>query len=107
MAPLHVGQEIRPASDQHRPRAFGGEDLRRLTDGSRRMKPEPGQPHHASASFLAGLRRRLLTGFPSPPSQGGGTSIGSGYGTSGKLSGPARGGSPLAFFLLCANNLAG
>src|SRR5262249_46536235 len=103
---LHVGKEIGPARDQHGLWPLGRKDFRRLRDARRRAEPEPGQAHH-DATLSFGALRGAPIALPSPPSQGGSTFMGSGYGTSGKCSGPTRGSSPFAFFSSAASTLSG
>src|SRR5262249_59430856 len=92
---VDVGQQVGAARDRHRARAFAGEDLRGLGGGARRAIPEPREPHHEAAAPVSVFSGRLIS-LPSPPSQGGGTTSGSGYGTAGKRSGPPRRASPSA-----------
>src|SRR5262249_52048778 len=107
VAPLHVRQKVGAAGDRHGLRPLARENSRGFGYGRRRAEAEPGQPHHdATFSLGAGLRG-ALSALPSPPSQGGSTCMGSGYGTPGKWSGPIRGFSPLAFFSSAASTLSG
>src|SRR5688572_10933538 len=108
MAPLHVRQQVGSARDRQRVRAFRGKDLRRLADRLRGAVLEPRKPHHdpatpASAFFFGAS----LTALPSPPSHGGGTIIGSGYGTCGNFAGPTRGSLPCAFSASARSTLSG
>src|SRR5206468_4298449 len=96
MTPLHVRQEVRAAGDQHRARSLAREDARRLLHRLRRAMLEPGQAHHAADTLSLGFSAPFLA-LPSPPSHGGATSTGSGYGTLGNEVGPTRAGSPFAF----------
>src|SRR5258706_14764614 len=92
---FHVRQKIGAAGDQHGVRSFAGKDACRLGDRARRLVTEPREAHHGvTTSFGCLARAPGVTALPSPPSHGGGTIIGSGYGTSGKYSGPTPGFSP-------------
>ena len=88
LAALHVRKEIGAAGDQHRV-ALAREDARRLSHRLRRAILKPRQAHHAALTFSF-VRSWPLTALPSPPSHGGGTMTGSGYGTAGNEVGPTR-----------------
>jgi hypothetical protein len=95
LSPLHVGEQVRAAREQHGVVPFAVEDTDGFVQRARGTKFEQRQPHHLAKtfSFSAGaLARRgaSLIARPSPPSHGGGTRSASGQGTSGTLK---RGGS--------------
>src|SRR5204863_201139 len=96
VAALHVGQQVRPAGDEHRARPLACENLRGLLHRFRRAVLEPGKAHHAAGTLSLGFSAPFLA-LPSPPSHGGATSTGCGYGTLGNEVGPTRPGSPFAF----------
>src|SRR5262249_40822854 len=110
VAALHVGKQIGAPGQQHRLRALRSEYRPRLVYRFRRAVTEPRQPHHeprAFSGFRAGVLGGWLIELPSPPSHGGGTSMGSGYGTSGNATGPTRAMPPFAFFSSAASTLSG
>src|SRR5207302_8268898 len=70
---------------------------------------ERGEPEHQRFAASAVLWRPLppSTALPSPPSHGVATRIGSGQGISGKVLGPTRPSSPLAFARRALNTFSG
>src|SRR5947207_13798086 len=109
MPALHVGIQIRPAGDVHA-RGSGVRFHRecfcqrlRLQVGERRKSEH--QRFAASAAFCRPLPPS--TALPSPPSHGVATRIGSGQGISGKVLGPTRPASPLAFARRALNTFSG
>src|SRR5712691_419887 len=99
MPALHVGVQIRPASDEHAVRSGIGLHHQRFLQPPRLQIPERREPEHqrfaASAAFCRPVPPSIA--FPSPPSHGGGTRVGSGHGMSGNAAGPNRGTSPFSF----------
>src|SRR6185436_12435384 len=93
---------------RQRIRPFAGEDLRGFRHGRGCAVFEPRQAHHDAATpvrtFFFGCS---FAAFPSPPSHGGATNIGSGYGTCGNFSGPTRGSFPCAFSASARSTLSG
>src|SRR5439155_20143672 len=110
LPPLHVRQEIRAAGDEHRvarneqlrgflhrARCVKREERKSHHDGVRSVKAFPPEPSAAVGALRDGVRSAKafallvplsFVALPSPPSQGGGTSSGSGQAMSGKRAGP-------------------
>src|SRR5580765_5689407 len=103
---LHVRQQVGAARDQHRVGALAGENARGLLHRRRRAMLEPGKAHHAAGTLSLGFSAPFLA-LPSPPSHGGATSTGWGYGTAGNAVGPTRASLPAAFSSRAFRTLSG
>src|SRR5689334_11345833 len=111
---LHIRVQVRPSSDVARVGAGVGLHRDRFLERARLQVPERREPQHQClvppappAAPAAFCRSLPPTAVPSPPSQGGGTRVGSGHGISGKRAGPKRGSSPFCLRRRALNTFSG
>src|SRR2546425_1620125 len=95
--PLHVRVQVRTARDVHPVRAGVGLHGQRFAEGLGLEVAERRESQHQCRRPPVATVPFCRMAFPSPPPHGGGTRVGSGQGMSGKVLGPNRGSSPLAF----------
>src|SRR2546423_13860101 len=109
MPALHVGIQVGAAGHVHPLGARVGFHRERFLERPRLQVGEGWKSEHQGFAAVAVLCRPLppSTALPSPPSHGVATRIGSGQGISGKVLGPTRPSSPLAFARRALNTFSG
>src|SRR5438093_13528476 len=108
MPALHVGVQIRPASDEHAVRSGISLHHQCFLQRPRLQVRERRESQPQSlAAFATLCPLPPSAALPSPPSHGGGTRVGSGHGMSGNAAGPNRGASPLSFRRSALNTFSG